>query len=122
MSDFKLNGAVIKPPTQFKPVFSTTSTEDSDRTQDLVMHNTPMGTIAGYDMRWDHLNNSEISTILKGMLNKPSFTLYHPSPVEGAWVSATYYASNFSMEALTLVDGQETWNNLLINVRSISPI
>ena len=40
----------IKAPIKYDPVLATTSTEDSDRTQDLVMHNTPMGTIIGYDI------------------------------------------------------------------------
>lgn len=120
---FLLNGVPIKTPTTFKPVFATTSTEDSDRTQDMVMHNTPMGTVAGYDMGWDELTSPEISTILNGMMNKSSFTLYHRCPLDASgWRTSTFYASNFNMVAQRLQDGQELWDDLLINIRSINPV
>lgn len=45
---FQFNGEAVITPNVFKPALATTSTEDSDRTQDLVMHNTPMGTIESY--------------------------------------------------------------------------
>lgn len=119
---FKVNGVQIATPTSFKPVFATTSTDDSDRTQDLVMHNTPMGTVEGYDLQWDGLTDSEISIILKNMINKSSFRFYYHSPFEGRWIEKTFYASNFSMEAQTLKNNQEKWDGLTINVRSINPI
>lgn len=119
---FKIDGQVIKTPTQYKPVFATTSTDDSDRTQDLVMHNTPMGTIEGYDMQWDNLTPSEISQILRLIINKRSFSFFHPSPYYGGWVESSFYASNFSMDAMNLKDGEEKWDGLTINVRSINPI
>lgn len=119
---FKIDGVRIATPTSFKPVFATTSTEDSDRTQDLIMHNTPMGTIEGYDMTWDHLKPSEISQILKLVINKKSFRFYYNSPYHGGWVENSFYASNFSMDAQTLKEGKESWNGLQINVRSINPL
>ena len=48
---FEIDNVVIRAPDSYKPVFATTSTEDSKRSQDLIMHNTPMGTIGGYDMQ-----------------------------------------------------------------------
>ena len=56
---FEVDGVGIPAPTKYQPVFATTSTEDSDRTQDLIMHNTPMGTISGYNMQWDSLDSSQ---------------------------------------------------------------
>lgn len=118
---FQIDGVDIKAPTSYKPVFATTSTEDSDRTQDLIMHNTPMGTIAGYDMQWDQLTTEEAQTILKGMMNKPSFSFYHNDVLNG-WVSRDFYASNFNVQAVRLKDGEELWTGLTINVRAINPI
>lgn len=119
---FKINGIQIATPTSFKPVFSTTSTEDSNRTQDLVMHNSPMGTIEGYDLQWDNLRPGEISTILQNVINRSSFSFYYPSPYYGAWVEKLFYASNFSMTAQTLKEDNEKWDSLTINVRSINPL
>jgi len=118
---FLIDGVEIKAPTSYKPVFATTSTEDSDRTQDLVMHNTPMGTIAGYDMQWDSLTTQEAQTILKGMMNKSQFSFYHHDLLNG-WVSRDFYASNFNVQAVRLKDGEELWSGLSINIRAINPI
>ena len=125
MSDkFRIDGTEIKTPTDYKPVFATTSTEDSDRTQDLIMHNTPMGTIAGYDMTWKSLKSDEISTILNLMMNKPSFSFHHRDPRNASgWSDADFYASNFNMGAQRLGEREgELWSDLSINVRAIYPI
>ena len=120
---FEIDGVQIATPTQYKPIFATTSTDDSDRTQDLVMHNTPIGTVAGYDLVWKSLRNNEISTILNSMIDKPSFLFHHKSPLSpDGWLDADFYATNFSMGAQRLQDGEELWTDLSISVRSINPI
>lgn len=120
---FTIDGVEIRTPTDYKPVFATTSTPDSDRTQDLVMHNTPMGTIAGYDMKWDSLTWTECATIINAMKNKPSFSFRHKDPCNpNGWSTASFYASNFTMAAQRLQDGQELWSGLTINIRSINPV
>ena len=118
---FTIDGTAIKTPDTYKPVFATTSTEDSDRTQDLIMHNTPLGTIAGYDMTWKSLKSSEISTILNLMMNKPYFSFHHRDPRNASgWSTADFYASNFNMNAQRLGERTgELWSDLTINVRSI---
>ncbi len=119
---FEIDGVQIKAPDTYKPTFATTSTEDSDRTQDLIMHNTPMGTITGYDMSWGELTPAEMAAILNGMLNKSSFSFKHRDPtVTSGWSTAAFYASNFSMAAQTLKDGEEMWTDLAINVRGVNP-
>jgi len=120
---FSIDGQEIKTPTDYQPVFATTSTEDSDRTQDLIMHNTPMGTIAGYNMKWTNLSWEECATIINLMKNKSSFSFHHKDPCNpGGWSDADFYASNFQMSAQRLKDGQELWSDLAINVRSIYPV
>lgn len=84
----------IKTPNTYKPVLATTSTEDSDRNQDLKMENKTMGTIMGYDMTWDSISWSDLTTILNLMICHPeqidgsfvipkrdSFKFYHPTPL-----------------------------------------
>lgn len=120
---FKIDGVTIKAPDEYKPVFATTSTDDSDRDQRLVMHNTPIGTIAGYDLKWGWLTWQEIATILNSMLNKSQFAFHHKDPtVPGRWIDRTFYASNYTMAAQTLEDGDEMWDGLSINIRRTEPI
>lgn len=118
----EINGIKIKQPDKCDPVFSTTATEDSDRKMDLVMQNTPVGTIYGYDMEWSNLTLSECSVILKQMINKSSFRMYHLSPYHGGWRTDDFYASNYDTGASTFEDGVEMWSYLKINVRGINPL
>ena len=121
---FTVDGTEIRTPTTYKPVFATTSTEDSDRTQDLIMHNTPMGTIAGYDLTWESLTSEEISVIINSMMNKPYFQFHHRDPRQASgWSTAEFYASTYSMQAQRLGEREgELWSGLSINVRSIYPV
>lgn len=116
---WKANEIIIKEPSIYRAVFATTSTDESGRTQSLTMHNTPIGTVAGYDMIWEILTPMEISTILKQMINKKSFTFFSPSAYTGSWETQSFYASNYTAAALTLVEGQERWTDLSINIRRI---
>lgn len=119
---FNIDGVTIKAPDAYKPVFSTTSTSDSDRDQNLVMHNTPIGTIAGYDLTWEVLTWEEIAIILNSMLNKSSFSFHHKDPtIPGVWVDRDFYASDYNMAAQCLKDNEEVWEDLSISVRRIRP-
>lgn len=125
---FAIDGHLIKAPDEYKPVFATTSTADSVRDQSLVLHNTPIGTIAGYDMKWGVMTWEECANILNLMLNKSSFQFRHKDPTQPptatnpeGWVTLDFYASNFNMAAQTLEPGNEGWTDLAINVRRIRP-
>lgn len=115
---FSIDGVQIKAPDTYKAVFATTSTEDSDRSQILHMNNTPMGTIEGYDMVWGDLSLSEAATIFNGMRDKPSFSFHYLDLSIGGWTTKSFYASNFTAEALSLKDGDEKWSTFGANVRS----
>lgn len=122
---YKIDGVDIKAPETYKPQFATTSTEDSDRTQDLVMHNKPMGTITRYDMTWGNMSTNEVRTILQACMNKESFQFTHFDIFQG-WVTKPFYASNFSVEAVRIVEigsrPEEVWKGLTINFIAINPI
>lgn len=118
--EFRVDGVAIAAPSTYKPVFATTSTKSSKRDQELTMHNSPMGTIGGYDLTWDVLSWEEIAAILNGMIDKSEFSFHHKDPtVPGKWIDRTFYASNFNMAAQTLEENEETWTELSINIRRI---
>lgn len=84
------------------------------------MHNSPMGTIGGYDLTWNEMTWDEIAEILNRMMDKSEFTFHHKDPtIPGKWVDKTFYASNYSMGAQTLEDSEERWTDLTINIRRI---
>ena len=120
---FKIDGIVIPAPDTYRPVLSTTSTDDSDRDQGLEMHNTPIGTIAGYDLVWGVLTWEEIAVIINAVLNKSQFSFHHKAPnVPGRWIDLDFYVSDMDMDALTLEDGFEEWEGLSMNLRRITAI
>ena len=61
----KFNGVTLPIPDEdgYTVEISTTSTDDSDRTQDLVMHNTPIGSVGSYGLKWSDLTKEEVASI-----------------------------------------------------------
>ena len=122
MQDYiTINGIKIKQPDEYSAVLSTTSTDDSERDMSLVMHNTPIGTVVGYDLKWSHLTLEEAAQILSQVINKASFTVHHMDIMTGKWRDATFYASNFNAPANSLKKGEEYWDELSFNIRGIDP-
>ena len=119
---FEFNGMSVKTPDTFQPNFSTTSTEDSDRTQDLIMHNTPMGTISSYSFEWKYIHPEEAALILKQVMNKSQYSLRFLNPLTGSWETSMFYTSNYSFGTLTQANGRDAWESLSFNAVVINPV
>lgn len=119
---FEFNGVAVKTPDVFKPNFATTSTEDSDRTQDLEMHNTPMGTIASYSFDWKYIEPEEAALILSQIMNRSEYSLRFLNPLSGGWDTAAFYTSNYTFGSLKHVNGRNTWESLSFNAVVIKPV
>ena len=87
-----------------------------------------MGTIVGYDMKWDNLKTDEVRKILDLMVNKSSFSMHHFDIFDG-WCYKDFYASNFNVDGVRLrqyrhkdvLYNEELWSGLTINIRPINP-
>ncbi len=119
---FEFNGIAVKTPNTFKPNFATTSTEDSDRTQDLVMHNTPVGTISSYSFEWKYIEPEEAALILAQVMNKSEYSLRFLNPLSGGWDTASFYTSNYTFGSLRQTNGRDTWESLSFNAVVINPV
>lgn len=119
---FEFNGIPVKTPNTFKPSLATTSTEDSDRTQDLVMHNTPMGTIESYSFEWKNISPADAAVIVQQIKNRSEYTLRYLSASAGQWRVNRFYTSNYTFGTLKLVNGIEVWESLSFNAVSIEPL
>lgn len=119
---FEFNGVSVKTPTTFKPNMATTSTEDSDRTQDLVMHNTPMGTIESYSFEWKYIEPEEAAKIVQQIKNKSQYSLRYLSADIGQWITKTFYTSNYTFGTLTVSNGKFVWESLSFNAVGVNPI
>ncbi len=119
---FEFNGISVKTPDSFIPNFATTSTEDSDRTQDLVMHNTPMGTISSYSLKWTNVEPEEVASILSQTINKSQYSLRFLNPLTAKWETGEFYTSNYSFGTLKKVNGKDAWESLSFNAIVINPV
>lgn len=119
----KINGIKVAQPDEdgYSAVLATTSTEDSDRDMTLEMHNTPIGTVEGYDLKWRNLSPQEAAVILQQVLNKSKFTVHYFDILTGKWRDGEFYASNFNAPCKTLEDDEECWDELSFNIRGIHP-
>ena len=119
---FQFNGVPVKTPDTFQPSMATTSTEDSDRTQDLVMHNTPMGTIESYAFEWRYIEPEEAAKIIGQILNRGGYSLRYLSPVTGGWKTGQFYTSNYSLGTLRVSNGGFVWESLSFNAVGVNPV
>lgn len=119
---FEFNGIPVKTPNTFRPNMATTSTEDSDRTQDLVMHNTPMGTVQNGEFEWRYIELDEAAKILSQIVNKSEYSLRYPNPLSGQWETSTFYTSNYSLGTHMVSNGESVWESLSFNAVRIRPV
>lgn len=119
---FTIEDTNIEQPTTYGVSFDTKSTDDSDRTQDLVMHNTPMGTIGNYEMGWEYISTGEASKILRLVLNKPQFKVHYYDLYNDKWKTAYFCASNFEMTPLALEENYKYIDSLSFNIIGVNPI
>lgn len=119
---FEIDDIKILTPYTFTPSAATTSTEDSDRTQDLVMHNTPMGTIESYEIAFENIPVKEAAVIYQRIKNRSQYKLRYMSVGSGEWDVGQFYTSNYSFGSLKTSDGGFVWKSLSFNAVRIYPV
>lgn len=118
----KINNIEIwQPDSDLSYGFATTSTEDSGRTQDGIMHNSVMFTVEQWGYQATGVPMSAVSQILQQIVGKRQFTLFAFSPYYGEWRSATVYVAEGSLTIKTLEDGYEK-ADLSFNMTGVNPI
>ena len=118
---FEIDDIKIKTPHTFTPSAATTSTEDSDRTQDLEMHNDPMGTIESYNIEFPHIPVKEAAQIYRRIKNRGRYKLRYMSVELGDWTTGYFYTSNYSFGSLEIANGIECWAKMSFNAIAIYP-
>lgn len=119
---FEIDDIKILTPYTFTPSSATTSTEDSNRTQDLVMHNTPMGTVESYNIEFEYIPVKEASIIYQRIKNRSSYKLRYMSASLGEWTTGQFYTSNYSFGTLMVSNGEFVWKSLSFNAIGVYPV
>lgn len=119
---FEIDDIKILTPYTFTPSAATTSTEDSDRTQDLEMHNDPMGTIESYNITFKNIPVKEAAAIYQKIKNRSKYKLRYMSVGSGEWETAYFYTSNYKWGSLTQANGKDAWESMSFNAIRNSPV
>lgn len=119
---FEFNGIAVRTPEVFKPSAATTSTDSSDRTQDLVMHNTPIGTIESYNFEWKNIPTKEAAVIYRQIRNRKKYKLRYMSADTGNWETDYFYTSNYDFGTIKKVNGKDAWESFSFNAIMINPV
>lgn len=119
---FEIDDIKILTPYTFAPSGATTSTEDSDRTQDLVMHNTPMGTIESYNIGFEYIPVKEAAAIYNRIKNRSQYKLRYMSASLGEWTTGHFYTSNYNFGTLKKANGEFVWESLSFNAIGVYPV
>lgn len=119
---FRFNDIPVLTPTSFKPAAATTSTDDSGRTQDFIMHNTPIGTAESYSFEWKDIPTKEAATIYNQIKNKQEYKLRYMSLGTGEWEEDIFYTNNYDGGTLKQVNGKDAWESFSFNAIRVYPV
>lgn len=118
----RINGVDIKQPDSYQAALATTSTADSKRDMSLVMHNTPIGTVEAYTLKWSNIPVSEAANILQQIIDKPKYTVHYLDIYSGTWKDDEFYSANMNAPVKTVKEGKECWKELSFQITRIKPV
>lgn len=118
-----INGTVIKQPdTGLGYSFETTYSESSTRTQDGVLHSTPLFTVEAFSYKATYVTVEEMTTILHEIAKGTNFTLHYFSPYLGTWRDDLFYVGKGSLDIGRLNESGEYYDELSFNMIGVNPI
>lgn len=106
----------------YTAAIATTSTPNSGRTMRGYMNNVPLFSTESYNLKWTDIPASEVSNILRQVVNKSGFYFNHYNLYKGRWENTRFYAANFNSPFISLKDGVEKVKQLSFQVTGEAPI
>ena len=89
--------------------------ESTTRTADGMLHRDRVAVKRQIEMEWSLLKWSEIATLLQSMADT-FFQMYYPDPLEGTYVTKTFYVGNRPCPVAYEKGGQLYWNGLKVTL------
>lgn len=118
-----INGnAIYQPDNDLEYNLETTYTSDTTRTQDGIMHDTPLFTVEQLNYTATGIPVADAAIILRIVAKGKHFTLHYFSPYYGAWRDGTFYVGKGSLNIGSLESGNETLSSLSFNMTGVNPI
>lgn len=102
--------------------FATTSTSTSGRTMRGNMNNVVLFTVESYTLKWTNIKASDVSKILKEVMNKSGFNFYHYNLYKNRWETGVFYVANITSPVISLKSGEEKVKQLQFQVTGTKPV
>ena len=102
--------------------YETTYSEDTTRTQDGVLHATPLFTVEQVSYKATNIPVAEAQRILAIIALGAPFTLHYFSPVRGSWRDDLFYVGKHNLNIGTLKEGEEYLTGLSFNMTGVNPL
>lgn len=111
-----INGAVVKPPKDFKISYEDIDADSSGRNADGTMVRDLIARKVKLELAWGPMSDSESSNILK-RIDGLFFTASYPDAKEGRIVTKTFYAGPRALGAYSWHDKFNSfkWDGLSVN-------
>lgn len=120
---YSINGEKIKQPLELMQFqFSTTYSADTTRTQDGILHNTPLFTVESYSYNVTGLTAEEIKRFLQLIAKGGNFSFRYYSPYYGEWRTAPFYVGQGSLKLKRVNKDLERFDSISCNFIGVNPI
>ncbi len=97
----------------FKWTLSDISTDDSGRNMDGLMDKDEVAKKVTVDCTWSHRGAAETAKLLQTVKPNVFVDLCYPDPMEGDYVTKTFYTGDVTCEMTLSTDNSESWTTKL---------
>lgn len=119
----RINGVEIRQPDEGLGYdFETTFSSDTTRTQDGVLHSTPLFTVEALLYSASFVKLSEMKRILSFISKGEPFTLHYFSACYGKWRDDEFYVGKGSLSISRLIADKEVFEGLSFRMTGVNPI
>ncbi len=115
--ELKINGVkVAEYPKEFSvTILDIDNGESTTRTADGILNRDRITTKRQIDMSWGILEWSKLASILQSMANT-FFEVYFPDPMEGRYITKTFYVGNRPSPVAVSSNGKILWNGVKVTL------
>jgi len=109
----KVNGVVVATPSSFKVTISDLDGESNRNAKGELIRDR-VAVKRRLECEWPPLKMNEVSTLLKSVKDV-YFTVEYPDPMEGTFITKTFYVGDRTSPVYRIKGNEILWENLSMN-------
>ncbi len=120
---YTINNIKIKQPLELMQLhFVTTYTEDTIRTQEGLLHSTPLFTVESYSYSANGFTAKEMAQFLQLVGKGRNFDFHYFSPYYGVWRTDKFFVGQGSLQIRRVNEKAEHFDGVSCNIIGVNPI